>query len=288
MLALQYSRPPPFAFRHSRHTCIAALDDMQLIDTHNHLDLGFSSDFETVLENSRKAGLIAQILPGVSRDSWANLLHLSRKYADLFAAPGLHPMYLSRHLPVHLDELAEIAAAGEIIALGEIGLDYHIEDCDHCAQQKLFEAQLEIAADNDLPLLLHVRKAHDQVQAVIRRKRFARGGIVHAFSGSLQQARKYIQLGFKISFGGTITYDRATRVRAIADTLPLDAIVLETDAPDIPPSAYHGRRNSPEYLPLILEALAEIRPESKKDLARQTTLNALAVLQLGEKLKTVL
>ncbi len=259
---------------------------MQLIDTHSHLDTRhFSHDYTTVLQRTRQAGVIAQILPGVCRSWWSNLLNLADREQDLFAAIGLHPMYMQMHSQEHLEELDEHAQNGNLVGIGEVGLDYFIKDSDHRAQQHLLETQLEIAEQYGLPVLLHVRKAHDQVQATLRRRKFHHGGIVHAFSGSLQQAEKYIKLGFKISFGGTITYDRATKIRAVASSLPLESIVLETDAPDIPPRIHHGERNSPEYLPLILHALAELRPEPVAEIAAQTTRNAIDTLKLKLNLK---
>ena len=138
-----------------------------------------------------------------------------------------------------------------------------------------------MARDADLPVLLHVRKSHDQVLATLRRMR-VRGGIAHAFNGSLQQARQYLDLGFKLGFGGTLTYARSSRIRALAKALPLEAIVLETDAPDIPVAAHRGERNSPEYLPDCLQALAEVRDADAELLAAQTTRNACAVLYLAE------
>ena len=254
---------------------------MLLIDTHSHLDTHhFASDFKEVLYRSRQAGIVAQILPGVCRSWWPNLLDICRTEEDLHAAPGLHPLYLDHHSPDHLVELAELAGSGRIVAIGEIGLDYYHKDSPKKAQQDLFITQLRIADEHGLPVLLHVRKAHDQVQAILRRKHFKYGGIVHAFSGSMQQAEHYLKLGFKIAFGGTITYDRATKIRAVAQNLPLEAIVLETDAPDIPPARHNGERNSPEYLPLILDSLAALRPESKAQIARETTANATRLLRL--------
>jgi TatD DNase family protein len=255
---------------------------MHIIDTHSHLDTHhFHDDYQEVLSKARKAGVIAQVLPGVCKDWWPNLLNLCRHEKDLFAAPGLHPLYLNRHSLSHIKELQEHIESGEVIALGEIGLDYYHKDADRKAQQQLFEAQLHLAKEYSLPILLHVRKAHDQVQATIRRKNFNHGGIVHAFNGSMQQAEHYLRMGFKIAIGGTITYERATKIRAVASALPLDSIVLETDAPDIPPAQHHNERNSPEYLPLILDALAEIRSEPKALIARATTENTLRTLQLS-------
>ncbi len=259
---------------------------MQLIDTHSHIDLHhFKHDFQEVLGRARMAGVIAQVLPGVCRSWWDNLLNLCTVEPDLFPAIGLHPMYLSMHNPGHLDELQRYAQKGKLIAIGEIGLDYFVKNSNPKKQQDLFECQLEIAAQSQLPILLHVRKAHDQTLAALRRKHFSTGGIVHAFSGSLQQAKQYIKLGFLISFGGSLTYDRARKIRSIAQTLPLENIVLETDAPDIPPVAHHGERNLPEYLPQILAALAEIRSEPIEELASRTTENAIRVLNLDQLVK---
>lgn len=254
---------------------------MEIIDTHNHLDTHhFQDDYSEVLTRARKAGVVAQVLPGVCRDWWPNLLRLCRREKDLFAAPGLHPLYLDHHFPDHIKELQKHVESGDLVALGEIGLDYYHKNADRKAQQHLFEAQLDLADECSLPVLLHVRKAHDQVQATIRRKNFRHGGIVHAFSGSRQQAESYLKLGFNIAFGGTITYDRARKIRAVARCLPLETIVLETDAPDIPPARHRNERNSPEYLPLVLDALSEIRSEPKSRVAGITTENARRILRL--------
>jgi len=254
---------------------------MELIDTHSHIDLEvFSADFNEVLTSARQAGVIAQILPGIYRAGWKRILSLCSMEKDLYPAIGLHPMYLQCHEAEDLNALRRHALSGKLKAIGEIGLDYFIKDSDRSAQQALFEAQLGIAADAALPVLLHVRKAHDQVQATLRRTRFGHGGIVHAFSGSLQQAEHYLKLGFLISICGTITYDRATRIRAVAAKLPLQSLVLETDSPDIPPAAYRGQRNSPGYLPSILSSLSDLRSEPAKLIAGQTTLNARNLFRL--------
>ncbi len=255
---------------------------MELIDTHSHIDLpAFQDDFQEVLHGARKAGVTAQILPGVCRSGWERIFSLAATEEDLHPAVGLHPMYLTHHGGDDLDLLQAHAREGNLKAIGEIGLDYFITDSDRSAQQELFAAQLSIAAEAKLPVLLHVRKAHDQVQAILRRMRFACGGIVHAFSGSLQQAEHYLQLGFLISVCGTVTYDRATRIRSVIAELPLQSLVLETDSPDIPPAAHHGQRNCPAYLPQILDSLALLRGESVQQIAKQTTENARNLLKLS-------
>lgn len=251
---------------------------MELIDTHSHIDLPiFADDFQDILRRSRKAGVVAQILPGVHREGWERILSLAVTEKDLHPAIGLHPMYLQYHGADDLDVLRSHARAGKLKAIGETGLDYFKKDSDRAAQQELFEAQLAIASESRLPVLLHVRKAHDQVQATLRRKHFDCGGIVHAFSGSLQQAQHYLQLGFLISVCGTVTYDRARRIRSVAAELPLESLVLETDSPDIAPAAHHGERNCPAYLPEILCSLAALRKESMEQIAKQTTANARKV-----------
>ena len=254
---------------------------MELIDTHSHMDLPvFQDDFQKVLDHARQAGVVAQVLPGVTRSGWDRILRLSETEEDFFPAIGLHPMYLSHHGKSDLHELQQQALAGHLVAIGEIGLDYYVKDANRSAQQELFEAQLGIASKAALPVLLHVRKAHDQVQATLRRLHFKGGGIVHAFSGSLQQAEQYIKLGFLISVCGTITYDRATRIRSVATALPLNSLVLETDSPDIPPVTHYGERNSPGYLAEIVQSLALLRGQAVKRIAEETSNNARTVLAL--------
>ena len=254
---------------------------MELIDTHSHIDLSvFREDFQEVLGRARAARVVAQVLPGVYRAGWERIFALCAAEPDLYPAIGLHPMYLQYHDRADLDLLRGHALAGKLSAIGEIGLDYFVENLDRGAQQELFEKQLAIAIESGLPVLLHVRKAHDQVQATLRRRRFDQGGIVHAFSGSLQQAEQYLKLGFSISVCGTMTYDRAIRIRRVLAELPLRALVLETDAPDLPPACHHGERNSPEYLPEILTSLAKLRGEAVAYVAEQTTKNAIKVLGL--------
>ncbi len=221
---------------------------------------------------------MAQVLPGVVRSGWERILYLSRTEPDLFPAIGLHPLYLALHGKNDLDELRHYALAGKLVAIGEIGLDYFVKNAKRSAQQELFETQLAIATESRLPVLLHVRKAHDQVQATIRRLRYTGGGIVHAFNGSLQQAEHYIKLGFLISVCGTITYDRATKIRSVAAVLPLTSLVVETDSPDIPPASHHGERNCPEFLAAIVSSLAALRGEENSFVVKQTNENARHLL----------
>ncbi len=254
---------------------------MELIDTHCHLDVQeFDADRSAVLARSRSNGVAAIVVPGVLASGWDALQALCRSDSGLFPALGLHPVFLEQHRVVADIRLLEARlAADRPVAVGEIGLDYMVAGLDRERQQVLFEAQLECARNAGLPVILHVRKAHDEVLATLKRIRVC-GGTAHAFNGSLQQAAQYRELGFRLGFGGMLTFQRSTRLRALAKSLPLESIVLETDAPDMTVFQHHGERNSPEYLPYCLAALAQARDEAPETIALQTTRNAREVFAL--------
>lgn len=238
-------------------------------------------DRDEVLARCRGAGVRRLLIPAVDAPAWAGLLDLCRREEGLYPALGLHPVYLDRHREEDVAALEGYVERERPVAIGEIGLDYFVASLDQARQQVLFEAQLEIARNAGLPVVLHVRKAHDRVLTTLRRIRVV-GGIAHAFGGSFQQAQQYAELGFKLGFGGMLTFDRSTKLRRLARDLPLESIVLETDAPDLPPAAHRGERNSPEYLPECLASLAEVRDEDPGHLARETTRNALQVFRLSD------
>ncbi len=251
---------------------------MSLVDTHCHIDVeDFEHDREAVLQRAERVGVTKIVVPGFEATRFGRLLEICR-VNRLYPALGLHPIYLERHQPSHIQELERLVAEHCPVAIGEVGLDYFVADPDERGQQRLFEIQVRIAEAAGLPLLLHIRKAHDPVLAILRRVRFSRGGVAHAFNGSLQQAEQFVGLGFKLGFGGVMTYDRARKIRGLARTLPLSALVLETDAPDLPPARHHGERNSPENLPLILHTLAELRGDDPDVVAAATTRNAETVI----------
>jgi TatD DNase family protein len=251
-----------------------------LIDTHCHIDVEeFATDRDAVIARARALGVGIQVVPGVVQPGWSNLLAVCRRHPGLYPALGMHPVYLDVHRPEHLEALKALVVQERPVAIGEIGLDYFIADLDRTAQQALFEQQLKIARDADLPVILHVRKAIDPILATLRRIR-VKGGIAHAFNGSRQQADQFLDLGFKLGFGGVTTFERAQKIRRLVRELPLGAIVLETDAPDLSPAWYKDRRNSPEYLPEILDTIAALRGEAPERVAAQTTANACEVLDL--------
>ncbi len=255
---------------------------MDLIDTHCHIDAAtFDADRDAVLDHCQALGVRRLVVPGYVARHWDRLFAVCDAHPGLFPAPGLHPMYTAGHRRGELGRLERLLAEREVVAIGEIGLDYFIDDPDYAAQQHYLEAQIAIAKAAGLPLLLHIRKAQDLVTKALRDAHFPHGGIAHAFNGSLQQAQKLTELGFKIAAGGALTFDGAKRIGRMIRALPLADLVLETDAPDIPPQGHQGQRNSPENLPLVLQALARVRGESAAEVARITTANAEAVLGLG-------
>ncbi|MDQ0706131.1 TatD DNase family protein [Pseudomonas sp. W3I7] len=252
---------------------------MELIDTHTHLDFpDFDMDRREVLANSRQLGVQRMVVLGVYQQNWQRLWNLVQDDESLFAAFGLHPVYLDEHRPADLIELGDwltrLHGHRQLCAVGEIGLDYFLQQLDRERQQSLFEAQLKLAVDFQLPALLHVRRSHAAVIATLKRIRLPRGGIIHAFAGSVEEAREYIKLGFKLGLGGAATWPQALRMHKVLTQLPLEALVLETDAPDMAPAMYPGQRNSPQHLPDICKALAERMGISPSVLAETSTRNA--------------
>ena len=249
-----------------------------LIDTHCHLDAAeFDVDRAAVADAARRAGVDLIVVPAVERANFGAVASVCREFSGCRAAYGVHPMYVDRARDEDLEALDETVRREHPLAIGEIGLDHFVEPRDEARQDFFFSAQLRLARDHELPVLLHIRRAIDPVLRELRRCHVS-GGIAHAFNGSRQQADEFIKLGFKLGFGGAMTFPRASRIRELAATLPLDAIVLETDAPDIPPEWKVGARNTPDQLPRIALALAGLRGIAVEEVAEVTTRNAAAVL----------
>lgn len=253
-----------------------------LIDTHCHLDAAeFDQDRLTVLSAARQAGLGAIVVPAVSPQNWDTVQRLAEEEPDVWFALGIHPLYVDRNSGDDLDRLRQRVTAlrdhPRLVGLGEIGLDHFVPGLDRLAQQHVFEAQMRLAADLGLPVILHTRRAVDAVTCQIRRFR-PPSGIAHAFNGSPQQAHHLITLGMALGFGGAMTFTRARNIRRLAASLPAASLVLETDAPDISPDWCHSGRNQPGELPRIAQVLAELRSLSRDALIELTTHNARQVL----------
>lgn len=251
---------------------------MQLIDSHCHLNFTvFDPDRDLVLKNCAALGIKHIIVPATVAAEWDQLLDVCQKSDSLHPALGLHPMFMSQHNNHDVVQLRNYLEAHHPVAVGEIGLDFYLPDHDKTQQLLLFEAQLELAKQFNLPVILHVRKAHDHVFSLLKKHQITRG-IVHAFSGSQQQAENYIKQGLLLGIGGVITHLNATKVRKLVANLPLTSLALETDAPDMPLANMGHSRNSPENIPAILDALTELRSESRELIANTTTRNVVDLL----------
>jgi TatD DNase family protein len=245
-----------------------------LVDTHCHLDdHAFDRDRDAVVQRARAAGVRRQIVPAVDAAGWPKLRDTCAGDAGLFPAYGLHPMLVADHRPQHLAELRDWIERERPCAIGECGLDYYIEGLDSGQQQAYFDGQLAVAREFDLPVVVHARRAVDAVIASLRRFDGVRG-VVHSFSGSAEQARQLWKLGFLLGLGGPVTYERANRLRALAASMPIEYLLLETDAPDQPNADARGERNEPARLAGVLEVIARLRNEEPAEIAQATTRNA--------------
>jgi len=256
------------------------------IDTHCHLDAGeFAGISDAIADNAVRHGVSGIVIPAVERNNFSTVGALAGRHANCTYALGIHPMYVpaadEEDLPAMRAAVEHAMQDPRFVAIGEIGLDFFVPALSAAPlrekQEYFFSEQLKIARDAGLPVLLHVRRAQDVILKYLRRIGVA-GGIAHAFNGSFQQAETFLQLNFKLGFGGAMTFPRALQIRRLAAELPLSALVLETDAPDIAPAWLRPGRNSPEELPRIGEVLAELRGVPAESLANATSNNAREAL----------
>ncbi len=251
-----------------------------LFDSHAHFDDdSFEHDRELALERAREVGVTRQIVPAVSADTWPRLRRVCAAHPGLYPAYGLHPYYLGQHRREHLGELENWLEREKPVAVGEIGLDYFIPELDRDAQIGFFKDQLKIARNFDLPVIIHARRAVDDVAKYLRQIPDLRG-MVHSFAGSVDQAGRLTDMGFYLSFGGPATYDRAKRLHKVIRELPLEFLLLETDSPDQPLSTHQGERNEPAYLAEVLQVVAALREQSPEVIAEATTANTLRLFRI--------
>ena len=234
------------------------MNNVMFIETHCHLDAAeFADNTTALIAEAHAAGVSTLVIPSVERGNFSSVQNLCALHPSCVPAYGIHPMYVDRATPTDLDILRAFLQSPNVVAVGEIGLDFFVDNYDQEKQEFYFSAQLKLAREFDLPVLLHIRRAQDTILKHLRQIKVC-GGIAHAFNGSPQQAAEFIKLGFKLGFGGAMTYARASKLRELARTLPLESIVLETDAPDIPPDFLaRGEPNKPQYLPRIAQTLAD-------------------------------
>lgn len=252
---------------------------MGFIDTHCHLDAEEFGDTQVdIVQAALQARVQRIIVPSVAHGNFGIVRELCERFPTCSPAYGIHPMYTDDAMPDDLIALRDLLQQHRPVAIGEIGLDFFIDHFDRARQEYFFVEQLRMAKEFELPVLLHIRRAQDVILKHLRQHKVC-GGIAHAFNGSRQQADEFIKLGFKLGFGGAMTYSRATKLRELAATLPLESIVLETDAPDIPPDFLErGQPNKPEFVPRIAQTLADLRGMSIEEIARITTENVSSAL----------
>ena len=253
-----------------------------LIDTHIHFDDDrFDDDRAIVYDTAKRAGVHAMVIPATMQSRWQKIQSICRQYDHIYPTHGLHPLFCARHDDHHLDELKALAVQG--VAIGECGLDKQKETIDLPLQRHFFAAQIDLAKELGMPLIIHARNTVEEVTAMLKQADLNRehgNGVIHSYNGSLQQAHRLLDLNFKLSFGGPVTFQNARRIHELVVKLPLSTMMLETDAPDQSGSLHRGTRNEPQWLPEILRAVAELRGESAEQIAASSNNNAKSLFQL--------
>ncbi|WP_035253225.1 TatD family hydrolase [Desulfatiglans anilini] len=255
-----------------------------LFDTHAHLDMeAFADDLEEVMQRAREAQVESVLTVGIDFGSSSRAIAIAQEHDRTYAAVGYHPHNAAECTPNDLERLAALSAAPEVVAWGEIGLDYYRGYCPAETQKPLFTRQIEMAADLALPVIIHDREAHmDVLEAVRRTGLRKRRGVIHCFSGDLDLAHTFIDLGFYISIPGTVTFPKATQVREVARGIPLEALLIETDAPYLAPVPKRGKRNEPAFVRYTAGEIASLRGLREEEIARVTTENACRLFGIDQ------
>ncbi|AVF35955.1 TatD family hydrolase [Rahnella sikkimica] len=254
------------------------------IDTHCHFDFPpFTGAEAESLQLAGESGVREIIVPAVTADRFRGILALAKNYPQIHAALGLHPLYIAQHKEQDLELLEALLSHRDVrlVAVGEIGLDLYMDEPMFEQQQRLLKAQFSMAKKENLPVILHSRRSHDQLAGMLRQARLPATGVVHGFAGSLSQAQAFIKLGYAIGVGGTISYERAQKTRQVMAQLPLSSLLLETDAPDMPLQGFQGQPNRPERAAAVFDVLCQLRTESAQEIADTLLANTRRVFQLS-------
>lgn len=256
------------------------------IDTHCHFNFpAFTNNLTESINSIRQANIVGLIVPAVSANHFTQLLQLADKYPEIYAALGLHPIY--QHTEADLQQLINNVEknSNKLVAIGEIGLDRYDLTVDWSQQLSFFRAQLALAKRFDLPVLIHSRKAHDIMYHELHQANLPCRGVIHGFSGSYQQAMQFIKLGYYIGVGGVISYTRANKTRNTIAMLPLESLVLETDAPDMPLSGHQGKINRPENIVEIFKIVTQLRNEPSSQILNVILTNTLTLFSRINRIK---
>jgi TatD DNase family protein len=248
-----------------------------LIDTHCHLqDKRFAGDLEAVLDRAQEAGVAYALVVGSDLATSREACELAQKYPQLFAIVGVHPHDSKDADRATFDEIRKLAAQERVVALGEMGLDYHYDFSPRKIQQRVFRYQIGLARELGLPIVIHDREAHADTMAILKEEKAEEvGGVLHCYSGSWEMARECIKMGFYISIAGPVTFANAKKLVQVVENLPLEHLLVETDAPYLTPVPHRGKRNEPAYVRHVAEAIARIKGIAVEEVEEQTTANAI-------------
>lgn len=252
-----------------------------LIDTHSHIDMEDFEDLDAVILNARNAGVEKIILPSVDRNSFEKVIKIGSKYEGVYCALGIHPTEAAHAKDEDFEEIIKLAQNKKTVAIGECGLDYYWDKTYKEKQKEVFLKQIKIAKKLNLPLLVHDREAHKDTFDLLTENLSGEIGIVmHCFSGSVEFARECVKKGFYIALGGVVTFKNAKKMHEVAKEIPLENLLLETDAPYLTPVPFRGKRNEPAYVKFVAEEIAKIRGISFNEVAEVTTSNARRVFKI--------
>ena len=251
-----------------------------IIDSHCHIDFSeFDNDRTQVLQRASASGIEKIIVPGVMKNTWQRISTYCEEFSMLFPCYGLHPYFIKEHQKSHIRDLQNWLNSSNSIAVGECGLDFFLKHLDRDLQIFYFEQQLDIAIEFKLPVVIHARKSTEAVINSIK-KRHSLRGMIHSFSGSYEQAMQLIDMGFYLSFGGPITYEKSTRLRSLVQKLPLNSILVETDAPDQPVATTSDRRNEPSFIIDVIQSIADLKNVSTDIISETTSKNTLNLFNI--------
>ncbi len=251
-----------------------------IIDSHCHIDFkDFDHDRTQVINRAASANIKKIIVPGVMKNTWKNIKSCCDEFSGLYPCYGLHPYFISNHLPLHLKNLKTWIDKNKPVAVGECGLDFFIKNLDINLQSFYFEQQLDIALEFNLPVVTHARKSTEAVIKAIKKRPGLRG-MIHSYSGSYEQALQLIKLGFYLSFGGPVTYEKSTRLRKLVQKLPLEYILVETDAPDQPVANANNKRNEPLFILDVIHSIADLHNTNNEHIEKITSKNTSELFNL--------
>ncbi|ACX53191.1 hydrolase, TatD family [Ammonifex degensii KC4] len=256
---------------------------MELIDTHCHLnDPRLEADLPEVLARARQAGVKVMIVVGYDLASSAKAVALAEREKDLYATVGVHPHDAAKVPPDYLERLRSWAKTGKVVAVGEIGLDFYRNLSPPARQREVFLAQLHLARELSLPVVIHCRDAYDELYSLLKGEKSELEGVLHCFSGTWREAERFLALGFYLSFAGTITFPRSDSLAEVVARMELERLLLETDAPYLAPVPHRGKRNEPAYLVHIARKVAEIRGMRVEEVAAASAASARRLFGLKE------